>query len=270
MISLGENAVYRLHGSIVARVSRPGRTAAAGREVAVSRWLAESGVPAVRVAPHPPHLPAVGDRPVVFWRELPPHRVSRPEVVARALRHLHSLPVPVGVGLQVFQPFARLSQRIDAAPELSRAHRRWMRAHLDGLEQRWRERPEGLPWRAIHGDAHEGNIVTADSGEAIVLDLERFCIGPPEWDLVQTAVNLATCGWITADEYAAFSAEYGVDVMAWGGFELLRDIREFRMTAWLMQQGAERPHLREQAAHRLACLRGECGERPWPGWTPVY
>ncbi|WP_024803625.1 phosphotransferase enzyme family protein [Nocardia sp. BMG51109] len=269
-ISVGENAVYRLPGHIVARISRPGRSGVARREVAVSRWLAASGMRAVRVVREAPQSVAIDGRPVVFWRELPPHGVSRPVVVAGALRRLHGLPPPVDIGLRVLRPFARLDGRIDAATGTSDEQRCWMRGHLASLARRWADLPKGLPWCVIHGDAHEGNIVTADDGEAIVLDLERFCIGPPEWDLVQTAVNRATCGWITGDEYAAFTAAYGFDVMRWEGFELLRDIREFRMTAWLLQQVAERPQLRDQAVHRLACLRGEHGARPWTGWAPVY
>ena len=44
---LGENALYRLPGGIVARVSRVGQFAAAAREVAVARWLEANHVPAV-------------------------------------------------------------------------------------------------------------------------------------------------------------------------------------------------------------------------------
>lgn len=48
-IRLGENAIFRLPGAVVVRVSRPGQQEAARREVAVSRWLNASGVTAVGV-----------------------------------------------------------------------------------------------------------------------------------------------------------------------------------------------------------------------------
>jgi hypothetical protein len=87
---------------------------------------------------------------------------------------------------------------------------------------------------------------------------------------VQTAVNWATCGWISEAEYQEFVTAYGHDIMEWDGFELLRDVREFRMTSWLAQLAAEQPRLQEQAAHRVACLRGKFGERPWLGWSAQY
>ncbi|WP_063041740.1 aminoglycoside phosphotransferase family protein [Nocardia pseudovaccinii] len=270
VISMNENAVYRLPGGVVARISRPGQLETARREVVVSRWLEDSGIRAVRVIRELPQPIEVEGQPVVFWHELPPHEISRPAQVGRMLRQLHDLPAPTDIGLGRVQPFVRLDQRIEAAPSLTDDDRVWMHEHLASLEQRWANLPNGLPWCAIHGDAHEGNIVTADDGRAILLDLERFCIGPPEWDTVQTAVNWASCGWISEGEYKEFVTAYGHDIMEWDGFELLRDVREFRMTSWLAQLAAENASLHEQAAYRVACLRGKEGERPWSGWKAKY
>lgn len=47
-IRIAENAIWRLPGKVVARISRPGGTPAASREIAVANWLADNGVPAVR------------------------------------------------------------------------------------------------------------------------------------------------------------------------------------------------------------------------------
>ncbi len=270
VISMNENAVYRLPDQVVARISRPGQIEAARREVAVSKWLEESGIRAVQVIRDITQQPiVVDDRPVVFWHELPPHGISRPSVVGAMLRQLHSLPTPTDIGLGEVQPFVRLDQRIEASG-LTDDDRAWMHDHLASLEERWAILPPGLPWCAVHGDAHEGNIVTADDGGTILLDLERFCIGPPEWDIVQTAVNWATCGWISEAEYQEFVTAYGHDIMKWEGFELLRDVREFRMTSWLAQLAAENTSLRDQATHRVACLRGKIGPRPWLGWKAKY
>lgn len=140
---------------------------------------------------------------------------------------------------------------------------------LERLRAGWRELPEGKPWSVIHGDAHEGNIVAAEDGTVLLLDLERSSIGPPEWDVVQTVVN-DSLGWLEPGAYQAFCEVYGHDVTYWSGFQLLRDIREFRMTAWLARLATDNPQLREQSAHRIACLRGKVGPRPWRGWSAVY
>lgn len=63
-------------------------------------------------------------------------------------------------------------------------------------------------------------------------------LGRPEWDLVHTAIKWTSFGMISEQQYAEFCAVYGHDVMAWEGFELLRDIREFRMTTMAVQVGA--------------------------------
>jgi hypothetical protein len=103
----------------------------------------------------------------------------------------------------------------------------------------------------------------------IFLDLERVAVGPPEWDLVHTAIKHHSFGWISANEYGSFCLAYGYDVTTSPGYPLLRDIREFRMTCMAAQLAAENDALTAQAAWRLSCIRGDRGPRPWSGWQAV-
>src|SRR5262249_44268227 len=119
----------------------------------------------------------------------------------------------------------------------------------------------------VHGDIWAGNVAVTDH-ELILLDLERFAFGPPEWDLTSMAVDFLTFGSISPEEWADFCQRYGQDVTTWAGFGVLRDIRELRRTTFAAQLAAGRPDVAEQAAYRLACLKGEQGPRPW-GWTGV-
>jgi aminoglycoside phosphotransferase (APT) family kinase protein len=268
-LRLSENALFRLPGCVIARASRPGQHAAAQREVKVARWLEASGIPAVQVVPDVEQPIEIDGRAITFWRELPPHEHGTPVQVAAVLKQLHRLPPPTDFDLGEVAPFVRLEERIAAATILSDPDRRWLREHLAELQQRWADLPAGLPWCVIHGDAWVGNVVAADDGTVLLLDLERTSMGPPEWDLVHTAIKHSSFGWITAEQYAEFCDVYGHDVTAWEGFELLRDIREFRMTTMAVQAASNKPALREQAEHRLACIRGERDQRPWSGWEPV-
>ncbi|MGO4649945.1 phosphotransferase family protein [Nocardia sp. 2YAB30] len=268
-IQVSENAIYWLPGCVVARVSRPGQLSTARREVNVARWLEASGVPAVQVVPDVDQPVDIDGRAVTFWRELPPHHRGTPTQVAAVLKQLHRLPLPTDFDLGEVAPFVRLEERIEAALASSDKNRRWLRAHLAELQQRWEKLPEGLPWCVIHGDAWVGNVAAMDDGLVVLLDLERTSIGPPEWDLVHTAIKHSSFDWITAEQYVEFCDVYGHDVTEWAGFELLRDIREFRMTTMAMQAASTRPALREQAQHRLACIRGEHGSRPWVGWEAL-
>ncbi|MBB0246379.1 phosphotransferase, partial [Streptomyces alkaliphilus] len=94
-IRLAENDIWRLAPGtgVVVRIAREGQAEAAAREVAIARWLATSGVPAVRPLPIDQPVLAAG-RPATFWEELPPHRPSTEKGPAPVLRHLHDLPIP--------------------------------------------------------------------------------------------------------------------------------------------------------------------------------
>jgi len=167
------------------------------------------------------------------------------------------------------EPFVRLEARIEAASTVSPSDRDWLREHLAELRERWAHLPAGLPWCVVHGDAWVGNVVATDDGEVVLLDLERTSLGPPEWDIVHTAIKYSSFAQITAAQYRAFCDVYGHDVTTWDGFELLRDIREFRMTCMAAQTAVTTPADRSQADHRIACLRGKLGPRPWSGWRAV-
>ncbi|WP_280336980.1 aminoglycoside phosphotransferase family protein [Nocardia wallacei] len=270
LLRMSENAIYRLPGGTVVRISRPGQQAAAAREVAVARWLEAAGVDAVQVVPGIEQPVEVEERTVTFWQELPPHHRGSPAQVAGALKQLHALAPPAAFNLGKLAPFVRLDERIDSATFLSDSDRHWMREHLAELRQRWEKLPTGMPWCVVHGDAWVGNVVATDDGRVILLDLERTSVGPPEWDLAHTAIKRTSFGWISAKQYGEFCNVYGYDVTAWAGFELLRDIREFRMTTMAVQSASTtNPIAYEQALSRLACIRGQRGSRPWPSWEAL-
>ncbi|MDQ0376472.1 phosphotransferase family protein [Amycolatopsis thermophila] len=268
-IRFGENDLWRLPGGLVARIARAGQATAAAKEVAVARWLEDNGVDAVRLAPGVDQPVSVDGRAVTFWLELPPHEAGTVADVAVALRQVHKLAPPTGFQLPRLDPFVRLAQRIDGATTGTDDDRAWLNRQLASLRDRFTTLPEGLPHGVVHGDAWRGNIARTRDGRVILLDLERCALGPPEWDLVSTAVSRVTTGWLSEADWAAYCDAYGQDVTRWAGFETLRDIRELRMTLMACQLAAENPRYSAQAAHRVACLRGLHGARPWAGWTAV-
>ncbi|MFI6678726.1 phosphotransferase family protein [Kribbella sp. NPDC050470] len=268
-VRLGENAIYRLPGEVVVRIGRSGQVDAASNEVAVARWLASVEVRAVETVAHIDQPVVIDGSPVTFWRELPEHRHGTPTEVAAVLKRLHASPLPNDdFDLPPLAPFVRLAERIDGATTLSEDDRDWLRGQLARLREAFDDLPAGLPRSAIHGDAWAGNVVVTVNGP-VLLDLERFSLGPPEWDLVSTAVRLSTFGTMTAEEYQAFAQAYGHDVIKWDGFDVLRDIRELRVTCYAAQRASEEPSLGVQADLRLASIRGLRGPRPWPDWKPL-
>ncbi|MFE3546949.1 phosphotransferase, partial [Nocardia sp. NPDC059177] len=247
---------------------RVGQADAARRELDIARWLQAEGIPAVEPAGNSADFTIVDGRPVTFWREFASHRPGAAQEIAEALRALHGLTAPDF--LPAVQPFVRLDDRIDAAHTLPFLDRQWLRGHLSDLRAAWNELPAGVAWGPIHGDAWEGNVVTTtDGGVTVFLDLERAAVGPPEWDLTSTAIKHSSFGWIPAQRYEVFWRAYGYDVTSWPGFALLRDIREMRMTCMAAQAAGAKPEHAAQAQHRVDCLRGRLGLRPWNGWEPI-
>jgi aminoglycoside phosphotransferase (APT) family kinase protein len=270
VIRLAENAIYRLRDGIVARIARVGQNAAATKEVNVARWLEDSGVSAVRIVREIDQPVRVDGRPVTFWHELPPHEYGAIVDVAAALRELHKLTPPEVFELPELAPFVRLPQRIEAATTISADDQNWLLDQLAELTAAYDELPPGLPRCVVHGDAWSGNVVTTADSAFVLLDLERCSLGPPEWDLVSTAVAYVTTARINAKEWGIYCETYGHDVTTWEGFHVLRDIRELRQTTMAAQVATTDPQrYADQAAHRLACLQGQHGPRPWSGWRAV-
>ncbi|WP_416985462.1 aminoglycoside phosphotransferase family protein [Streptomyces sp. T028] len=259
-VRIAENEIWRLPGEVIVRIARAGQWKAAVREVLVARWLAGHEVPAVRALPVDQPVEAAG-RPVTFWAELPPHEVGTVMDVVTLLKQLHPLPVP-DLPLDRLDPFVRVADRIEAATWLPEDDRRWLRERHDELRERWEQRPDGLPECVVHGDAWVGNVVRTPDGP-VLLDFERASVGPPEWDLVSTAVKMTTTGAVTQTEYAEFCAAYGTDVTQWAGYGLLAGARELRMTTYAAQHAATRPEWEAEAQYRVDCLRGRTEPRPW-------
>ena len=267
VVRLGENAIYHLPGGVIARICRAGQQPAARREVAVSRWLGASGVAAVVALRDIQQPVEVGDQAVTFWEELPAHQQGTPVQVATVLKKLHGLPVPEDVPLGLLHPFVRLSERIQGAA-IAADDRAWLVGQMTRLREQWSALGPRLPTCVVHGDAWAGNVVATADGRVVLLDLERCSVGPPEWDLVSTAIKYVTYGGISQPEYDEFAHCYGRDVAVWEHFELLRDMRELRMTCYAAQHAARGRGYLAEATLRIRCLRGLSGPRPW-SWRPV-
>lgn len=265
IIKIGDNALYRLPDQVVARVSRPGRTTAAFKEIAVARWLERLEVPAVRALNTIEQPLRVEDRCITFWQELPLHRDATTGQVAAALRLLHTVPPPDHFSLPALDPFDGLVKRLDAASSINESERSWLTIQLNTLREDYRRFSDDRDRTCVvHGDAHGSNIVAVDDGSVVLLDFERMAIGPPEWDLVSIAVENDSTTWCTDDDYAEFVEGYGEDVKKWPQYELVRSIRELRMTCYIAELASDQPAAREETTFRIDCLRGVHGRRPWP------
>ncbi|WP_369383207.1 phosphotransferase family protein [Streptomyces sp. cg36] len=269
-VRIADNAIWSLPGRIVIRITRPGRRPAARRELLTAQWLAEHHLPAVRPA-HPTAVDLPGNRAATFWEQLPEHTVGRHEDVARLLCRLHQLPAPAHLPT-LADPATKARSRLETLPHhcvISEADMGWLLGYAEELADAWRSLDDGLAPTPLHGDAWAGNVARTPDGQCYLLDLDSAAVGPPEWDLTSTAVKVDTTATIPLHEYARFVTAYGGhDVRDYAGFPVMRGIRELRMTTYAIQTATDHPHTAVEARHRVACLRGRNGPRPWR-WTAV-
>ena len=116
---------------------------------------------------------------------------------------------------------------------MSEADNAFIGDRLRELRQQYEDLTFVLPAGVIHGDANVGNVILSRDGKPVLIDLDSFCVGPREWDLVQTALFYERFGWHTEDEYRTFVDVYGFDIMEWPGYPVLAGYREISMTLWL-------------------------------------
>jgi aminoglycoside phosphotransferase (APT) family kinase protein len=114
----------------------------------------------------------------------------------------------------------------------------------------------------LHGDASVGNLILDRRGRALLSDLDSFCVGPAEWDLVLTAMFYDRYGWHTEAEYGEFVSAYGRDVRQWGGYGVLADVRELLMVVWLAQNMHD-DVVAGELAKRLDSIRNGGSRRDW-------
>jgi aminoglycoside phosphotransferase (APT) family kinase protein len=264
LIRLGENAIFRLRQErIVVRIARSTSVLAdAKKEVAVASWLGNAGLPVVEPTTHRQPI-VVSGRPVTFWKLIEDSGIKASiRDLGSILRELHTLPVPPVISLPEFDIFDRVSARIARARGLPQAERTFLFERLSRLREDYGDLEFTLPRSAVHGDAHQSNLIVRPDREVVLIDLERFAFGPPECDLSVTATEYLI-GWHSDEEYGQFCEAYGFDLTRWDGFPVIRAINELKMTTWLMQNICEDDRVASEFDVRLASLHDEHGPRQW-------
>jgi hypothetical protein len=264
---IGENAMYRLASApVVVRIARSvDGLSEVRKEVAIASWLEAADFPGVRLFPDCPQVGVHDGRVVTFWRHLDSARPT-PDFVdlAAMLNALHGLAKPVGLVLPLFDPLARVEDRLHRASTVTDEDLEFLRERVKDLYSEYNALDFPLPAGHIHGDAHKGNLLRRTDGRVVLLDFEAFAFGPREWDL-SSGVGIPFKGfrWIGPEEYAQAVDAYGCDITEWAGFDTLRRIREITMTTWLMQNVDESPDIRAEFERRVASLRHDVLPRVW-------
>ncbi|MCU1640930.1 MAG: hypothetical protein JWN03_1205 [Nocardia sp.] len=264
-IRLRDNAMLRTNGTggpTVIRVHQRGQLTTAVRELRAADWLRSHHV----LAPEPlvPDPVVVGGRPVTFWEDLGSGGPADARETGVMLRTLHELRVPSHLGLTEFR-LPNFAGRIGECLTDDEA-KLWLTRQARELQSRWDSIEWPGLWCVIHGDPSPANTMDSASGGHVV-DLERCCIGPAEWDQATVAFQSDTLS-DPPSRWEEFSEAYGADVTEWDGYAVIRDVRSFELCLFALRHAAVSSHARNQADHRLACLRGQRGPRPWKWVAP--
>jgi aminoglycoside phosphotransferase len=266
LIRDGSHVMYRLAGDVVARVGRSGTSETAVREVAMSHWLNDSGLPTTQAIDGIPQPVIIEDHPVTWWRLLPEHREATSAELGRVLRTLHALPIPISPQLPIHDPFLNMAERITQTSALDAADRRWLITRVQQLRETYDDLTFDEPHHVVHGDAWQGNVAVSSSGSPTLLDLEHISIGHADWDLIPLAVDHSDFARIDDADYASFVDAYGGhDVTGTPSFRVLAEIQELRWTCFVISKMTTDASAEDEARHRIACLRGDVA-RPW-SWT---
>ena len=264
LIRLGSNAVFRLDEDTIGRVA-PSLAAwdNAVKQIAVSRWLASVDFPAARALAVDQPVRAEG-RVVTLWESVAAETVYAPiEQVAELIRRLHTLDAPQGLDLTALEPFGPVDGPVPSFDGLDAEDAVFLRERFGWARRTFRTLDFRLGTGVIHGDANVGNVLIDEQGQAVLIDLDSFAIGPREWDLIQTALFADRLGWHTAEEYRTFVEVYGYDITAWDGYETLADIREVAMTTWMAKKAAGDEGAAAEARKRIAAMRSGGSRRDW-------
>ena len=193
VLHLGNHTSVRLHPlPFVARIASGTSFDLDGdgfsRELTIAGHLASRGAPAIRPASGIRAGPYLQTECVItLWDYVEGRRVASVGdewLAAASLRRIHSALENIDVDLPSFLDKVGSCETILTnsveAPELAAGDR----ALLHDLYRSLRESLDvtSASWQPLHGDAHIGNAMIANS-DAVWLDLKSVCLGPLEWDV---------------------------------------------------------------------------------------
>ncbi|GAA0836343.1 MULTISPECIES: phosphotransferase enzyme family protein [Streptosporangium] len=259
LLRVRSNAVFKLRSEIVVRIATaPNALTRLPLVLAVARWLAEQGFPAVRPADEISEQPVVHEgRVVTFWHYVPASGRPTTTELGEILRSLHLLPVPPMALRRFVDPLCEVRRAVDRSEELTPGQRAWLRDRIAELTERWLDLGVEDEPVLLHGDAWIDNLLRCTDGHVVLCDWDGVAVGPREWDLVHTYHGQRRFG-LTAADVDAFADAYGSDLRSWPGYSTLMEVRDIYAVGIHIRNAAADPFSRRELPRRLDSLtRGE-------------
>jgi aminoglycoside phosphotransferase (APT) family kinase protein len=281
LIKYTMNAVFLVPPYIVRLAQGQAARELAQRTAAVAVSLENVGAPVISLATETAPAPLyAGDWVATVWKYTPSvDVVPAPIDLAAPLHAIHAIE-EIPVELPHWDPHAKFRRRIAAAAQLRHGQfdelDQWANVELsmtatsalamlselcDESEAEVAEIAWHFPRGVIHADAHTGNLILRSIPErpgpdptAIMCDLDGVCEGWREWDLVPQAHGVTRFGR-PFEDYRAFAARYGFDVLQWSGWPALQGVREIQLVTSTINTLSGRPAVARQLGHRIRSLK---------------
>ncbi|KZM72993.1 hypothetical protein AWN90_30130 [Nocardia terpenica] len=265
LVKFTSNAVYELVSApVIVRI--PGSEVVDRRVpkvISVARWLADEQVPAVRLAEDLPQPLTVDGRRITFWHKVisrEPGSTPNGRELGMILRRLHALPPP-GFDLPPWRPLAPIRGRLEEQDLLSPADLRFLEHKCDDVEEGLEAIEYTLPPGPIHGDSTVGNLIP-NGREPVLCDFDATAHGPREWDLAPVAFGKVRFASTTGD-HERLAAAYGMDILRWQHFPVLRQLRELQLVTSVLPILEANPALYDQWRHRFLTFRAGDNITTW-------
>lgn len=264
------NTVYKLASPVVARLRYVGESPAVQERLTSSlqltRWLNESGFPAVQPLDVPQPVPSHGYL-VTFWHYIPspgfdPDRRDI-EALGGLLRELHALPAPP-VHLPATNPLGSIRADAEACPWLTNSQRDWITGRCDELAAEYSGNTQSvLGYGLVHGDAHPGNLIHGQD-HVVLCDWDAASHGPLEQDLIPVRVGYRYDRPET--EWHRLCRARHIDARHLPLLPLLERMRELRALAPYLRLEDSRSATAE-ADRRISDLMTGTQRAPWQALT---
>ncbi|RGD58721.1 hypothetical protein DR950_13860 [Kitasatospora xanthocidica] len=216
---------------------------------------------------------AVDGRAVTFWQD--PGKPSTDTSLSAWVTALtHRIDPGTAPWLREHDPFAHLLDGLDDAP-LDESARRFLRERAAQLREEWDYLDWPTPETVVLGAL--GMVPCHDDGVHVGLLLRRpLRRGHREWDLVaarwrsELLTGPRQDHRTYADTYLSYEREDRLPdhpyIGAWSGYQVVRDIVVLSAAMNTVRRAHLDANIRQEAAHRIACLRG-AHPVPW-NWGP--
>ncbi|WP_044972731.1 phosphotransferase family protein [Streptomyces clavuligerus] len=250
------NAVVRL-GDTVLKIARKGTAPqTVERTVALVRWLQDHNFPTVPLHPRTPQ-PArlTGEALATVWTYYPqPAEPVTAADLAAPLATLHRLPAP-RIPVRQLDNLTAIRRSLTAINTLDPETLHFLTTRADRLEHALSKVEYALEPGIVQGDPQHRNALHDPAGGRTVLcDWDTIAHGQPEWDLVTVEIHCRRFGH-GHRHWTDFATAYGLDITAWPGYPVLRDIRELRMITTNARKAAHTPGSLCEVQRRIKGMR---------------